>query len=161
MGGQMDRDGHCYCHHGLHCSIGMLIPLSNIDLSLGFNLLSPENVLAEGIGLAIFFIWIIRSQDVRRSFFEKGKDRLVISLLPIIPLLGFVGLIWSYSITADMLTDHGILQPSKLLSGVPSLTANPLFLIELSMHLILLAFLSTSLFQKVMARKKEKMANAH
>lgn len=129
-------------------------PIGNFNFSLGYNLLSIQNIALEAAGLAIFLIWVLKSDDTRISFF--GKNRHLWSILPIVPLVGFVMFVYSYEITAGILQEHGIIGQNRLIESVPSIMASPLFSIEAALHVILLAFLTASLVLGFRKQSKEK-----
>jgi membrane-bound metal-dependent hydrolase YbcI (DUF457 family) len=129
-------------------------PLSNLNFSLGYNLLSLPNILIEATGLAIFLAGVLVSGDARKYFFETRKSMLL-TILPIIPLLAFILFIYSFNLTSDILVDHYVLQPSRLLDSVPSISGHRLFLAVLAMHLILLLFLLVSLFLAIKRSLKQ------
>jgi membrane-bound metal-dependent hydrolase YbcI (DUF457 family) len=129
-------------------------PIGNFNFSLGYGLLSIQNIIAEAAGLVIFLVWAIKSKDARKSFFGKSRRNLW-SILPIVFLTGFILFTYSFNVTSDAFEEYGILKPSRLIDNTPSITGHQLFPIEMAMHLILLSFLSVSLIQGFRKQTKE------
>ena len=130
-------------------------PLSDLNLSLGYNLFSPQNLILEGAGLALFFVIALRSRNERIFLFEKGKGA-VLAILPIVTLLSFILFSYSYGLTRDFFVDNSLLKPDKLINTTPYIVANRFYPIEVVMHVLLATFLSASMFCKLRRTPKQR-----
>lgn len=129
-----------------------LWPVSMATFSLGFGPVSAMNIALEGIGLAIFTIIILVGKDLRRTFFGLDK-RNILSILLLIPLIGFTTAAYSYNFFIDFLIENNIVRASSLVRNIESITSNQLFPFVAGMHIILACILSISLFQGLRASK--------
>ena len=137
-------------------SITPFWPISNVDLGLGYNLLSIQNMMLEAAGVALFFVVALRNKNERIFLFEKRKGA-ALAILPIIPLLGFILFAYFYGLTNGF-AEHDLFKSGKLLYSTPAIIANRLFPIEVVMHVVVTTFLSASLFCKL-RRAKETPSN--
>ena len=134
--------------------INPIWPIGKFNFSLGYGLLSIENIVLEAAGLAIFLFWAFKSKEARTSFFGKSRRNLW-SILSILTLAGFSLFTYSFNVTSDAFEEYGILKPSRLIDSTPLITGHQLFPIELAMHVILLVFLSVCLIQGLRKQSKE------
>ena len=130
-------------------------PIGNFNFSLGYGLMSIQNIALEATGLVIFLSWILKSKDARVMFFARTKRNLW-SVLPIVPLAGFLLFTYSFNAGSAVLQDHDLLPRSRLLDSTPSITSHQLFPVVAAMHVILLSFLSISLIQSLRRKSTEK-----
>jgi membrane-bound metal-dependent hydrolase YbcI (DUF457 family) len=121
-----------------------LWPVSQFNFTLGYNLFSVELFALEAIGLAIFMLLVLATKSGRNRFFTQPSKR-VLAVLPLVMLVGFVVFVMSYAWASDTLVDWKILREDVLIDDLPTTAQNPIFALDLAMHLILIGLLSASL----------------
>jgi membrane-bound metal-dependent hydrolase YbcI (DUF457 family) len=128
-----------------------LYPISHFNFSLGYGLLSIENIALEAAGLGIFILLVLATKNARRAFFFTSRKALAIPSL--VFLVGFVMFLFSYSwISEVLLQDFSIFREDRLLDSIPSAVRHPLFPYAIAMHLILMGVISASLVLGFKAR---------
>jgi len=131
---------------------------TNFNFTLGYSLLSIENIVLEATGLAIFLVLMFATKNGRMSFFENNK-RKVLNILPIVPLVSFVFFLSSYGWIANMLVDNGILKQTRLLDSIPVVVQHQLFPYAIAMHVLLICALSIPLIWGFKTRSKDMAVN--
>ena len=112
------------------------------EVGLNFRLFSIENIVLETAGLVAFLLWVSLSSE-RRRFFARDRRNLL-SLLPIVPIAGFI--IFLYQ--ADLPILFQFEGESGHIDKIAALIMRKsLFHFVLTTHLILIAFLSISFIQ--------------
>lgn len=118
-------------------STPILWPLWDLKFGLGLSILSPTNLILEGIGLAIFVIVIIFGSQ-RQHFFAPGRSGFL-SLLVIAPLFGFLALTMGNGYHIYLLLDQS--DAKHLEKNITSLLANNYFQVVLGLHIGMLLFM--------------------
>jgi hypothetical protein len=129
-----------------------LWPVSFTYFSLGFSPVSVVNVIAEGMGLAIFTAMLVLKKDLRRMFFELNKAN-ILSIIVLIPLVGFIVSAYTYPFFIDYVVDNNLVRASSLIGSIDSITSNQLFPVMIAMHAVLAGILTISLVQGLRAKK--------
>lgn len=119
-------------------------PLSDLELGLRFNLLSIENITLEALGLAIFLIWVNRNGD--NKIFYSIQKRSLLSIIVLVPLIGFLLFLYQNSFFLTILMEHGMqIGIMEKIGGW--IIRSSFFPLVTIMHLILASFLSIPLIQ--------------
>ena len=132
-----------------------LWPLSSFNVALGYGLLSYENIVLEGAGLAIFLVLMFATKSGRMDFFKNSRHRTLI-ILAIVPLAAFVLFVYSYGWIGNLLVENDVLSPSQLLDNTPLVVEHKLFPYAITMHLVLICALSVPLIWGFRTRTREK-----
>ncbi|MGH9923350.1 MAG: metal-dependent hydrolase [Nitrososphaerales archaeon] len=112
------------------------------ELGLRYRLFSIENLILEAVALAAFLIWVNLSTE-RSKLFARNRRNLL-SILPIIPLAGFLMFLYQADLPMQIQFEGESDQMEKIAERV---MRKSLFPFVLSMHLVLLAFLSICFIQ--------------
>jgi len=117
-------------------STPILWPLLDLKLGLGLSILSPANLMLEGIGLALFVIIIVFGRE--RQLLEPVRSGLL-ALLVIAPLFGFLALTMGSGDHISLLLDQS--DARHLEKNITSLLANNYFQVVLGLHIGMLLFM--------------------
>ncbi len=112
------------------------------EVGLNFRLFSIENIVLEAAGLVAFLLWVNLSSE-RKKFFARDRRNLL-SLLPIVPIAGFIIFLYQADLPIVFQFEGEFSHIDKIAALVLRKT---LFPFVLATHLILLAFLSISFIQ--------------
>lgn len=120
------------------------------ELGLRFRLFSVENLILEAVGLAAFLLWVNLSSE-RNKLLARNRRNLL-SLLPIVPLAGFLVFLYQADLPMQLQFEGEFDQMDKIAERVMQKSLYPFVL---AMHLILLAFLSVCFVQGSRALTKK------
>jgi len=122
------------------------------EFGLGFRLFSIENILLETASLIVFLLWANLGSD-RRIFLSKDR-RNILSVLPLVPLAGFLILLYQADLPMIIQLEGQFDQMDRIAERVMQ---KSLFPLVIATHSILLAFLSISFIQGLRALTKKPM----
>ena len=112
------------------------------EIGLKLRLFSVENVILEAVALAAFLVWVSLSSE-RSKLFARNRRNLL-SLLPIVPLAGFLVLLYQTDLPMIMQFEGQFDHMDKIAERVMQ---KSLFPLVITTHSVLLAFLSISFIQ--------------
>lgn len=118
-------------------STPILWPLLDLKLGLGLSILSPTNLILEGIGLALFVLMIVFGRE-RQLLLAPGRSGFL-ALLIIAPLFGFLALTMGSGGHISLLLDQS--DAKHLERNITSLLANNYFQVVLGLHIGMLLFM--------------------